>query len=70
LIPYSNLGLFPDFFSKFIYDPKTKTLVACNAFVGLAYQEGKDIVFRFIIEYSSLRNFGPYVIDLFSYEDF
>jgi hypothetical protein len=27
-------------------------------FVGLAYQ-GKDIVFRFIIEYSSLRDFGP-----------
>jgi hypothetical protein len=26
---------------------------------GLAYQ-GKDIVFRFIIEYSSLRDFGPY----------
>jgi len=27
-------------------------------FVGLAYQ-GKDIVFRFIIEYSSLMGFGP-----------
>jgi hypothetical protein len=27
-------------------------------FVGLAYQ-CKDIVFRFIIEYSSLRDFGP-----------
>jgi hypothetical protein len=26
-------------------------------FVGLAYQ-GKDIVFRFIIEYSSLRDFS------------
>jgi hypothetical protein len=26
-------------------------------FIGLAYQ-GKDIVFRFIIEYSSLRDFG------------
>ncbi len=38
-------------------------------FVGLAYQ-GKDIVFRFIIEYSSLRDFGPYVIGLFLYEDF
>jgi hypothetical protein len=25
---------------------------------GLVYQ-GKDIVFRFIIEYSSLRDFGP-----------
>ncbi len=33
----------------------------------------KDIVFRFIIDYSSLRDFGPYVIiiiGLFSYEDF
>ncbi len=27
-------------------------------FVGLAL-EGKDIVFRYIIEYSSLRDFGP-----------
>jgi len=27
-------------------------------FIGLAYQD-KDIVFRFIIEYSSLRDFGP-----------
>jgi hypothetical protein len=38
-------------------------------FVGLAYQ-GKDIVFRCIIEYSSLMDFGPYVIGLFLYEDF
>jgi hypothetical protein len=27
-------------------------------FVGLAYYQGKDIVFRFIIEYSRLRDFG------------
>jgi hypothetical protein len=38
-------------------------------FVGVAYQ-GKDIVFRFIIEYSSLRDFGPYLIGLFLDEDF
>jgi hypothetical protein len=38
-------------------------------FVGLAYQ-GKDIVFRFIIEYSSLTDFGLYLIGLFFYEDF
>jgi hypothetical protein len=33
--------------------------------------QGKDIVvFRFIIEYSSFRDFGPWVIiDLFLYED-
>jgi hypothetical protein len=40
-----------------------------SLFVGLAYQ-GKDIVFRFIIEYSSLRAFGPSIIDLFLYEYF
>jgi hypothetical protein len=28
-------------------------------FVGVGYQ-GKDIVFGFIIKYSSLRDFGPY----------
>ncbi len=27
-------------------------------FIGLAYV-GKDIVFRLVIEYSSLRDFGP-----------
>jgi hypothetical protein len=29
-----------------------------HKFIDLAYQ-GKDIVFRFIIEYSSLMDFGP-----------
>jgi hypothetical protein len=32
--------------------------MANGKFVGLAYQ-GKDIVFRLIIEYSSLKHFGP-----------
>ncbi len=36
-----------------------------HLFVGLAYQGKEDIVFRFIIENSSLRDFGPYVIALF-----
>jgi hypothetical protein len=38
-------------------------------FIGFAYQ-GKDVVFRFIIEYSSLKDLGPYVIiiGLFLYE--
>jgi hypothetical protein len=32
-------------------------------FIGLVYYQGKkDIVFSFIIEYSSLRDFGPSVI--------
>jgi hypothetical protein len=37
-----------------------KVLATCFKvkFIGLAYQ-GKDTVFRFIIEYSSLRDFGP-----------
>jgi hypothetical protein len=38
-------------------------------FIGLALA-GKDIVFRFIIEYSSLRDFGHYVLRLFLYEVF
>jgi hypothetical protein len=38
--------------------------------IDLVYQ-GKDIVFRFIIEYSSLMDFRPKVIiGLFLYEDF
>jgi hypothetical protein len=32
-----------------------------SAFIGLALV-GKDIVSRFIIEYSNLRDFGPWVI--------
>jgi len=34
------------------------------SFIGLAFI-GKDIVFRFIIEYTSLMDFGPYVVGLF-----
>ncbi len=44
---------------------KSWTLQSCatiqqkyEGIIGLAYQ-GRDIVFRFIIEYSSLRDFGP-----------
>jgi hypothetical protein len=36
---------------------------AHSSFVGLAYYQGKDIVFGFIIENSSLRDFGPSVIN-------
>jgi hypothetical protein len=38
-------------------------------FVGITYQD-EDIVFRFIIEYNSLTNFGPHVVGLFLCEDF
>jgi len=45
-------------------------MLVCLFVVGFAYQ-GKDIiVFRFIIEYSSLRDFGPKVLALFLYKDF
>jgi hypothetical protein len=41
------------------YGVKTKKESSLeNTFIGLAYQ-GKDIMFKFIIEYSSLRDFGP-----------
>jgi hypothetical protein len=30
-----------------------------TGFIGLGYHQGKDIVLRFILEYSSLRDFGP-----------
>ncbi len=45
------------------------SITCLHLFVGLVYQ-GKDIVFRFIIEYSSVRDFGPEVIGLFLYENF
>ncbi len=55
------------------HEPQTLACVGLTPrleiFVGLAYQ-GKDIVFRFIIEYNSLRDFGAYLIGLFLYEDF
>jgi hypothetical protein len=35
------------------------TYIILTNFVGLGHQS-KDIVFRFIIEYSSLKDFGPY----------
>jgi hypothetical protein len=40
-----------------------------NSFFGIAYQ-GKDIVFEFIIKYSSLTDFCPQVVGLFLYNDF
>jgi hypothetical protein len=35
-----------------------ENIIIIILFIGLAYQ-GKNIVFRFVIEYSSLRDFGP-----------
>jgi hypothetical protein len=37
---------------------KNKLIIRVFKKIGLGYQD-KDIVFRFIIEYSSLRHFGP-----------
>jgi hypothetical protein len=52
-----------EFFSKNILGKLNKIIVAQDShsvvslpFFGFAYQ-GKDIMFRFIIEYSSLRDF-------------
>jgi hypothetical protein len=42
------------FFSSILIE----MIIASSPFVNLAY-EGKDIVFKFIIEYNSLRDFGP-----------
>jgi hypothetical protein len=40
--------------------PQGLLLKTQPGFVGLAHDQGKDIVFRFILEYSSsLRDFGP-----------
>jgi hypothetical protein len=47
------------FFFFFRWPFSSYTSYASYIFVALAYQEGKDIVFRLIIEYSSLRDFGP-----------
>jgi hypothetical protein len=41
-----------------------------NFIFGLVALVGKDIVFRFIIEYNSLRDLGPSVVGPFLYEDF
>jgi len=50
----------PTFQSQiFIKRKKKKILIYC-----------KDIVFRFIIKYNSLRDFGPEVLGLFLYEEF
>jgi hypothetical protein len=59
----------------FLFGKRAETIVPPNyriapMFIGLALV-GKDIVFRFIIEYSSLMDFGPKVIiGLSLYEDF
>jgi hypothetical protein len=46
-----------------------KLLFWFSSFFSIAYQ-GKDDVFRFIIEYNKLMDFGPQVVGLFLYEDF
>jgi hypothetical protein len=34
-------------------------IVCILFFIGLAYYQGKDIVFSFILEYGSIMDFGP-----------
>jgi hypothetical protein len=57
-IPKTNslFQLFKQFFSTHQF----QALHISFLFVGLVYQ-GKDIVFRFIIKYSSLMDFAPLV---------
>jgi Leucine-rich repeat (LRR) protein len=47
-------------------------LEGCSMLMDLPTSIGqsKDIVFKSIIKYSSLRDFGPYIVILFLYEDF
>jgi hypothetical protein len=40
-------------------DRTERKITVLTIFFELAYQGKKDIEFRFIIEYSSLRDFGP-----------
>jgi hypothetical protein len=44
------------FLRKHLLEPKPRT-EKVKKFIGLGYQGKKDIVLRFIIEYSSLRDF-------------
>jgi hypothetical protein len=39
-------------------------------FIFFGAHKGKNIVFRFIIKYNSLMDFGLHVVGLFLYEDF
>jgi hypothetical protein len=55
LSSYEFLHITIEFFSKCC----VILITHHTRFIGLAYQGKKDIVFRFIIEYSSLRDFGP-----------
>jgi hypothetical protein len=64
-----NLG--PNWRCSYSKERKESPFFGVLWFIGLAYYyQGKDIVFRFVIEYSSLKDFDPYVVDLFLYEDF
>jgi hypothetical protein len=63
------MPLAPWAFHDIKMDATFSTKVIGRFVVGLAYQ-GNDIVFIFIIECNSLRDFGPYAIGLILYDDF
>jgi len=55
-----DMGAFVNWDPLAIWKEKIKNKAYQGSTVfGLAYQQGKDIVFWLIIEYSSLRDFGP-----------
>jgi hypothetical protein len=68
VLPYSSRAfkctMGAPWFVRFQHDKPNKQTTFFSRY------QGKDIVFRFIIECSSLRDFGPEVICLFLYEDF
>jgi len=53
-----------------VLTPKKKELNASLIYLVAFHLLALDIVFRFIIEYSYLRDFDTYIIGLFLYEDF
>jgi hypothetical protein len=60
---FANI-LNPPYYIKSLWVINNVYIKRLLKFVGLALV-GKDIVFRFIIEYSNLREFGPWVVGLF-----
>jgi hypothetical protein len=60
LVLFALTWIFPTSYTLVLSlaNSSTVSLVLNQNFIDLAYQ-GKGIVFRFIIEYSSLMDFGP-----------
>jgi hypothetical protein len=55
ILEWSNSSMYNNYFAYGVF-------ALVHFCLALPIYQGKDIVFRFIIEYSSLRDFGPLVI--------